>query len=406
MVKSAAGTGIFTLPNAFAAVGMYAGIGWTIFLGLTLTIALHMLVRAHYKMCVIDKKPNLTYEELCLSVLATGPLKGTLCARLLLYLVNFTLFVSYIGISSVYVIFIAGIIQELADPEKNISQGVYTLMTFPFLLLVNSIRNLRDITPLSIVGNIFVIISALIGVAYALKDGPGETWVAIQPNVKKYPKVIGTIFFSLCSPGLILEIERNMKTPWNFEKPCGVLDSGMSFVMFFYICVSGIVYSKWGDNSLGNFIRNHPDRDAATVIALVFQILSIYFTYGLMCYLPVLIIHEKYAIASIERSTTKKRTEILWFVLLRLGVTVITCALGAAVPRLDIFTGLVGAICLGILGAIIPFILYIVIHHGDYGYYKWRLIASSFLLFTGVVCTLCATVTYTIELYNFLATGE
>lgn len=83
MVKSAAGTGIFTLPNAFAAVGMYVGIGWTIFLGLTLTIALHMLVRAHYKMCVIDKKPNLTYEELCSSVLATGPLKGTLCAKLL-----------------------------------------------------------------------------------------------------------------------------------------------------------------------------------------------------------------------------------------------------------------------------------------------------------------------------------
>ena len=83
MVKSAAGTGLFALPNAYAAVGMWIGIGATVFLAICLTIALHMLVRAHYKMCVIDKKPHLTYEDLCDSVLKTGALKGTRCAKCL-----------------------------------------------------------------------------------------------------------------------------------------------------------------------------------------------------------------------------------------------------------------------------------------------------------------------------------
>ncbi|XP_043473330.1 proton-coupled amino acid transporter-like protein CG1139 [Leptopilina heterotoma] len=406
MVKSAIGTGIFTLPNAFAAVGMYTGIGGIFTLGICLTITLHMLVKTHYKMCTIEKKSFLTYEQLCQSVLATGALKDTKISRCLVLLVNVTLFASYIGISSVYVVFISGIIQEIVDPGKSVGQGSYALMLFPFLFLVNLMRNLNDITPLSIMGNLFVILSCGIGFIYAVKDGFGDTWLSIQPDMKVYPRFIGAIFFSLCSPGLILEIERNMKKPWDYEKPCGILDVGMIFVMIFYLIVSGAVYAKWGQDSKPNFIRNHPELDAATLAAFIMQVLSIYFTYGLMCYLPVLIIHEKYVINSIERSTHKRRTELLWFFLLRLGVTVITCGLGAAVPRLEIFTGLVGAICLGVLGAVIPVILYMVVNAGEYGPYKWKLYASGVLLFIGIFCTLCATVVYSIDLINFLLYGK
>lgn len=117
--------------------------------------------------------------------------------------VNVTLFISYIGISSVYVVFISGIIQEIVDPEKHIGQGTYALMLFPFLFVVNLMRNLNDITPLSIIGNVFVILACGIGFIYALKDGFGDTWLTTQPDLKVYPRFIGAIFFSLCSPGLV-----------------------------------------------------------------------------------------------------------------------------------------------------------------------------------------------------------
>ena len=83
LVKSAAGTGLFTLPNAYASVGMYMGITGTILLGIFLTIALHILVKVHYKMCVIHKKPSLTYEELCNSIFSTGTLKDSSYARVI-----------------------------------------------------------------------------------------------------------------------------------------------------------------------------------------------------------------------------------------------------------------------------------------------------------------------------------
>lgn len=52
-----------------------------------------------------------------------------------------------------------------------------------------------------------------------------------------------------------------MKKPWNYEKPGGVLDLGMIFVMIFYSVVSGVVYAKWGQDAKPNFIRNHPELD-------------------------------------------------------------------------------------------------------------------------------------------------
>lgn len=109
----------------------------------------------------------------------------------------------YIGIGSVYVVFIAGVIQECIDSEKVIGQSYYALILFPLFFLMNMAKNLADIAPISIVGNVLLIGAAIIGIVYALKDGIGDTWTTIQPSVGLYPKFIGLVFFSMCSPGVV-----------------------------------------------------------------------------------------------------------------------------------------------------------------------------------------------------------
>lgn len=118
-------------------------------------------------------------------------------------LVDGTLLACYIGIGSVYVVFIAGIIQECIDSEKIISQSYYALIIFPLFFVMNMARNLADIAPISVAGNILLFAASLIGIVYALKDGIGDTWSSIGPNVSLYPKFIGTVFFSMCSPGVV-----------------------------------------------------------------------------------------------------------------------------------------------------------------------------------------------------------
>lgn len=109
----------------------------------------------------------------------------------------------YIGIGSVYVVFISGTIQECVDNEKMVGQSYYALMIIPLLFTMNMVKNLADIAPISVAGNILLIAAGLIGIVYALKDGIGDKWTTIGPHIEMYPKFIGMVFFSMCSPGVV-----------------------------------------------------------------------------------------------------------------------------------------------------------------------------------------------------------
>lgn len=109
----------------------------------------------------------------------------------------------YIGIGSVYVVFISGIVQECIDTEKTVGQGYYALMLFPLFFVMNMARNLADIAPISVAGNILLLAAGSIGIVYAIKDGIGDAWTTMGPNIHLYPKFIGVVFFSMCSPGVV-----------------------------------------------------------------------------------------------------------------------------------------------------------------------------------------------------------
>lgn len=61
-----------------------------------------------------------------------------------------------------------------------------------------------------------------------------------------------------------------------------------------------------------------------TLAALIMQALAIYFTYGLQCYMPIRILNYGYAIPAIEDGTCKG-TPFLWDLIIRFGITIITC---------------------------------------------------------------------------------
>ncbi|XP_011863008.1 PREDICTED: proton-coupled amino acid transporter 1-like [Vollenhovia emeryi] len=310
----------------------------------------------------------------------------------------------YIGIGSVYVVFISGTIQECIDSDKIIGQSYYALMIFPLLFVMNTAKNLADIAPISIVGNFLIFAAALIGIVYALKDGIGDKWLTIGPNVDMYPKFIGMVFFSMCSPGVVLAIEHSMKKPWNYVKLCGILNWGMAFLVLIHIFVGTIGYLKWGPDALGNFIRNHETHDGPTIAALIMQALAIYFTYGLQCYMPIRILKDSYAEPAIERGTCKG-TPFLWDLIIRSGITIVTCILAAVIPKLDLFTGLVGAVCISTLATLIPVTLYILVHHENFGKFKWRLIMGVFMFSIAFIAAVCAVATNLILIVRYFQYG-
>lgn len=88
LVKSAAGTGLFAMPNAFACVGLFIGIVGTAFMGLLITGSLQLLVRIHHLMCTRVRKPVLVYEEVVVTTLTTGAREPWLSARAATFVIS------------------------------------------------------------------------------------------------------------------------------------------------------------------------------------------------------------------------------------------------------------------------------------------------------------------------------
>lgn len=119
------------------------------------------------------------------------------------YFVDATILMCYIGIGAVYVVFISGIIQKSFDSERILDQEYYALFLFPLCFVINIMKYLHDIAVISIFGNLLLFTAAMIGALYAVKDGIGEKWVMIGSDMYLYPKFVGTVLFSMSSPGIV-----------------------------------------------------------------------------------------------------------------------------------------------------------------------------------------------------------
>lgn len=56
----------------------------------------------------------------------------------------------------------------------------------------------------------------------------------------------------------MIALENNMKTPKAFVRPFGVLNIGMTIIVFLYVGMGFIGYWKYGEQSLASITLNLP----------------------------------------------------------------------------------------------------------------------------------------------------
>lgn len=86
----------------------------------------------------------------------------------------------------------------------EINQKFYLLMIFVPIVLINYIRNLKKLTPISLAANVLIILSFL-GVLYYLLEG---SWGLdkVRPVTKHFhtlPLFMGTMMFALEAVGVV-----------------------------------------------------------------------------------------------------------------------------------------------------------------------------------------------------------
>nr|CAD7265040.1 unnamed protein product [Timema shepardi] len=415
LLKGSLGTGILAMPNAFLKAGLAVGTVGTILIGSLCIYCLHILVKRQYDLCKKMRVPMLSYPKTMEIALqdGPGPLRGA--AKYSGTVVNAFLILYQLGICCVYIVFVATNIKQVGDKYyREMDVKIYMLILLGPLILINYIRNLKLLAPFSVFANIITFVGLGITMYYLFDGIPSPMERQLVGDVKDYPLFIGTTLFALEAVGVIIALENNMKKPQDFggytgffnkymfvvvfqiialennmKKPqdfggyTGVLNKGMSVIVFLYVFVGFVGYLKYGEDAMGSVTLNLPtDEILAQSVKIMFAV-AIFITYALQCYVPVEIVWNTYLKERMAKRSETMQTLVEY--LMRTAMVLGTFLLAVAIPRLELFISLFGALCLSALGIAFPALIELCLFWPDkFGRCRWILFKDILIILCGI----------------------
>nr|CAD7204092.1 unnamed protein product [Timema douglasi] len=384
LLKGSLGTGILAMPNAFLKAGLAVGTVGTILIGSLCIYCLHILVKRQYDLCKKMRVPMLSYPKTMEIALqdGPGPLRGA--AKYSGTVVNAFLILYQLGICCVYIVFVATNIKQVGDKYyREMDVKIYMLILLGPLILINYIRNLKLLAPFSVFANIITFVGLGITMYYLFDGIPSPMERQLVGDVKDYPLFIGTTLFALEAVGVIIALENNMKKPQDFGGYTGVLNKGMSVIVFLYVFVGFVGYLKYGEDAMGSVTLNLPtDEILAQSVKIMFAV-AIFITYALQCYVPVEIVWNTYLKERMAKRSETMQTLVEY--LMRTAMVLGTFLLAVAIPRLELFISLFGALCLSALGIAFPALIELCLFWPDkFGRCRWILFKDILIILCGI----------------------
>ncbi|XP_031340490.1 proton-coupled amino acid transporter-like protein pathetic isoform X2 [Photinus pyralis] len=378
LLKSSLGTGILAMPVAFRNAGLLGGAIGTFCVGFLCTYCVHMLVSASHEICKRARLPSLGLAETCGAAFEYGPKPLRRFGTAVRIAVDIGLVITTFMVTGVYVVFMSNSLQQLMEhwvPGTAYNARLYMVMLMLPLMISSQVRELKHLVPYSFLANICMVTSFAISLYYLFMDIPDPSSRPLFSSIGNLPLFFSTVLFAMEGIGVVMPVENTMKKPQHFLGCPGVLNGTMGIVVVLYAMIGFFGYLKYGDATEGTITLNFPVHEIPAQILKLLIVLSVFFTYNLQLYVALEIIWKKVDHRIVGR--TKRNVSQ---VIARCVYVAGTVAIAAAVPNLEHIIGLVGSICLSILGVLLPAIIETVVYweHG-FGCLKWRLIKNIFL---------------------------
>ncbi|CAH2035354.1 unnamed protein product, partial [Iphiclides podalirius] len=394
LLKCSLGTGILAMPQAFARAGLITGIVATVLVGVLVTHCLHVLVRSQYDACKKLHVPLLSYPAAAQTAFSNGPPAFRSLAKPCAITVDLFLVIYQLGICCVYMVFIADNIKKVCDPYYEMAVEIHMLIILGPLIAFNLIPSLKLLAPFSALANVMTLVGLGIVIYFLVTLEKSETALDLWGSSETFPLFFGTILFALTAVGVVIALENNMKTPKSFGRPCGVLNTGMTFIVLLYVAVGALGYMFCVSDCSDSITLDLPKGDPLASTVIVMFAVAIFISYGLHCYVPVEVLWKGYLLPWLEKSGSNRLR--LWEYGLRVGLCLLTFVLAVSVPRLGLFISLFGALCLSALGICFPAIMEAFL---QYPRTPKLLLAKDVLLFViGIVGLLAGTYTALISI--------
>ncbi|XP_058459149.1 proton-coupled amino acid transporter-like protein pathetic [Malaya genurostris] len=373
LLKSSLGTGILAMPVAFKNAGLlFGGIG-TIIIGLICTHCVHILVKTSHSVCKRTRIPVLGFAETAERVFQYGPIKTRGMANFSRNFVDYGLMATYFSAGCVYIVFIGNSLHKVINAlgELDWDVRIYILFTMIPILAIGQIRQLKFLVPFSALANVFIVITFGITLYYIFKDPlvfhdkPGFT------SFSTLPLFFSTVIFAMEGIGVVMPVENSMAKPQHFLGCPGVLNTAMGTVIVLYAVIGFFGYVRYGENAAGSITLNLPTEDVLSKIVQILIAVAILFTFGLQFYVPMDILWRK-----VQNKIPKDKHNISQ-IAIRTGIMILMGGLALAVPNLEPFIGLVGAIFFSSLGLLVPCVVETVfLWPNELGKFKWILVKN------------------------------
>jgi len=278
---------------------------------------------------------------------------------------------------------------------QNLNYRYYLLMVLPFMLAMCLVKNLRYLSPFSIVANIIQSIGLGIIFYYIFANGlkSSDTLPWFAP-ADRLPLFFGTAIFAIEGISVVLPIENQMRYPKDMGGPNGVLNTSMTLVVALYLAMGFYGYLKFGEDIEASITLNLPPGDIAAQLTLCLFSLAIFFSYALQFYVVMEILGP---------NVLQPRVPERWYALtdfsVRIGLNLFTFLLAATVPWLDLFVALLGSVKMSTLSLMAPAIIDTAANWNDLGPYNWKGVKNLLIFLFGLFGCIMGTI---ISLQNII----
>lgn len=382
LLKASLGSGVLAMPLAFKNAGLLIGCFGTIFIGLICGHVIHVLVKTSQQLCVEVKKPALGYADTCDLVFQNGPKRMRKFAPHIRELADWGLALTHVGACCVYVVIIAESFRQVSvvygGPEWSVT--VYCAMTLIVLIPLTQITKLKYLVPFSAAANFIWLGSICISIYYCLRDTPSISDRNLATDITGIPTFISTSLFAMEGIGVVMPIENEMIKPHHFLGCPGVLNVAMTAIALMYGFVGFAGYLQFGEEVRGSLTLNLPQDEILAQTAKLLVACVMLLSFALVFYVPVDVVWRRVQ----DRVPVKAHA---WGIcVVRLLGTVIIVGVACAVPKLELFMELVGAVCLSILGVLLPAVVETVWRWGkDVGPTHWVFYKNALICLFAVV---------------------
>ncbi|XP_047545681.1 proton-coupled amino acid transporter-like protein CG1139 isoform X1 [Vanessa atalanta] len=381
LLKSSLGSGILAMPAAFKNAGTIVGIFGTIILGYICTHCVYLLVKTSQDVCRVSKVPSLGYAETVEAVFATGPRSLRKLSRFMRIFIDWAMALTILGACAVYVILLVESVEQIVNHfyEKNkLNTTLYCLMFLAPILVFTQIKNLKYIAPFSGFANILLVLTFLICLYYICNEFPSFDSRPMAVPVGRLPLFIGTVIFAMEGIGVVLPVENTMAKPQHFLGCPGVLNITMTIVVLLYMVMGILGYLKYGDIAEGSITLNLPTAEIPALMAKVFIVLAIFFTYILQFYVPMEIVWRN------TKERVPRKYHNIAQSIMRAFFAILTVIAAASLPKLEQVIGLEGAFFYSFLGLIAPSVMDLIFcWDRGLGRFKYILIKDTILIIFG-----------------------